>query len=135
MQIESGIVAIVRFYNFINENLLKEKSKVRVHEGIIEVTQDGVWVALPDFLHEVMIVPKGFTEGTVRKSDLVELYNSLAFIATKKGRVPDYYTESYISPEPFGFTVWSRYPYNGTPGIKKVQTFRLKVRNKLGLII
>lgn len=135
MQIENGITTIIQLYNFINENLLKEEVKVRKNEDIVEFTQDGRWVMVPEFLHEVIIVPKRFKEGYIRKSDLVKLYNQLAFVAQKRGRLPIHYTDSYISPEVFGFSVWSRYPKIEHPGVKLVSTFQLKVRNKFGFVI
>lgn len=136
MQIENGIVAIIQTYNFINEYLVREDAKIRKSEdGTIEITQDGRWTMLPEFLHEVMIIPTKFKSGVIYKKDLVKLYDSLAFIATKEGKVKDLYVESYISPEVFGFTIWSRYPRKSEPGVKKVQTFKFKVRNKFGFVI
>lgn len=135
MLIQSGIQSIIDLYNFFVTNLIKDKLKFRVNNGFIEVTQDGIWTLLPESLNEVMIIPPKFKEGYVRKSDLIELYDSLEFIVGKKGRISDSYMESYVSPEVFGFTVWSRYPNNGIPGVKKVQSFKFKVRNKFGFVI
>jgi hypothetical protein len=135
MQIENGIVSIIQLYNFITEKLHIDDVKVRVDDGILTLTQDGNWVAVPEFLNEVMIIPKGFESGKIKKKDLVALYESVAFIAQKQGKVPDYYMESYIVPEKFGFSVWSRYPNRNIPGIKYVNTFKFKVRNKFGFII
>lgn len=135
MQITSGIESIIDLYNFITTKLRRDKLNLRSLDGNIECTQDGNWVILPESLHEVMIVPEGFKSGYVRKDDLIKLYDSLYFITSKKGRIEDSYMESYISPDVFGFKVWSRYPYDGTPGIKLVQEFKFKVRNRFGLII
>ena len=132
MQIENGIVAVIQTYNFMVEHLVKDDVRVRVTEDSIEFTQDGRWVMLPEFLQELIIVPKGFKSGKIKARDLIKLYDSLAFIAEHKGRVQDPYMESYISPEVFGFTIWSRYPRKSEPGVKKIQTFKFNVRNKLG---
>jgi len=134
MQVESGIVSIIQLYNFINEKLVKEDVKVRRNGEFIEFTQDGIWVMLPEVLNEVIIVPKNFKSGYIKKKDLIELYDSVAFISQKEGRVPDYYMESYISPEKFGFKVWSRYPNRKEPGVKLINTFKFKVRNKFGFV-
>jgi len=135
MQVENGITAMIQLYNFINDNLIKSEVKVRRNEDIIELTQDGRWIMMPEFLHELIIVPKGFKEGKIRKSDLVGLFESLSFVVTKKGRVRMEYTESYVVPEVFGFSIWSRYPKTDVPGVKLVQKFQLKIRNRLGFVI
>lgn len=135
MQIENGITAIIQTYNFINDNLIKSDTKVKRDKDIISFSQDGNWIMMPEFLHEVMIIPSKFKSGIIYKSDLIDLYDSLAFIVDKKGRVQDQYMESYITPEVFGFSIYSRYPKRSEPGIRKIITFKFKVRNKLGFIL
>lgn len=132
---EPGINYIIRLYNFINSRLIKSEVKVRLNNNRLEFTQDGLWVLLPDELSEVMVVPSNFKEGYIRKSDLIKLYDELKYICSINGRIPDYYTNSIVSPEKFGFTVWSNYIDQNLPGIKKIQTFRLKVRGRFGFQI
>lgn len=124
----AGIVCIVDLYNFINSNLLKNDVIFRRNDDFIEITQDGNWTRLPDFLNNVMLIPKGFRVGKVTKSDLIKLYDKLSFIAQIKGQVPLSYSNSFISPTLFGFKVWSKYPYNGIPGVKYVDEFKFNVK-------
>lgn len=128
-----GIKYLVELNNFIVKDLLKVDTKVTVQDSNLVFTQSGNWTVLPDLLRDGIIVPKGFTKGYIKESDLTELYNNVAFIVDKVGKIDDGYMNSIVSPEKFGFSIWSKYPLDGRPGVKFVQKFRFKVRNRFGI--
>lgn len=125
MQGKSGLVAMIEVYNFIVSNLVKEDVElVLVDKDIIEVRQGSNIFYLPEVILDVMTLPKGFKKGKLKKDDLIKLYDKLEFIVGKEGRVSDQYTNSIISPEDFGFSIWSKYHELDRPGLHKIDTIK-----------
>lgn len=117
---------MIELYNFINSNLLKEDVLIEIKDkDIIEIKQEGHGIFyLPDVILETMTLPKNFKKGKLKKKDLIDLYDRLEFVVSKRGRVDDAYTNSIITPEEFGFSIWSKYHGLDRPGLHKIATFQ-----------
>jgi len=126
MTVDTGIEVMIKLHNFISTNLYKTDLIIEVSESNLVIRQDGTSILVPDYLTEIMIIPKDFKIGYVKSKDIISLFERLKDILGKDGKVPEKYVNSYVSPSKFGFSIWSRYPYN-TPGVNLVATFSLKV--------